>query len=175
MGIVYKICIENTTNIYIGSTIRFSKRKVEHLRDLKNGNHHCTYLQRHYNKYLPKIVFEILYEGSDYLEKEQYFLDTITNKFNTSKSATAPMLGLNHSKEVRDKMSIRLTLNNPIPKGSKRSEKFCVPIIYNDQYYNSISDLCKEIGAQHSNISRAIYYRKQNMFRGKSIKLVKNG
>ncbi len=193
MGIVYKIIVENDDRIYIGSTVSFSKRKREHERDLQNGNHHCIHLQRFYDKNHPKIIFEIICECSDYLEKEQFYLDTITEKFNTSNSATAPMLGKTHTEKYRKELSIRLTENNPVPKGSKRQDYISdilktvnigrkhskenianrkksmpnmKPVIYDGKGYISISALAEEKKVHRNNISKAL---RNNLYHGKQL------
>ena len=50
-GYIYKIINEKDGKFYIGSTIDIDKRKKRHFSDLKNGKHHCLFLQRAYKKY----------------------------------------------------------------------------------------------------------------------------
>jgi group I intron endonuclease len=48
---VYGIISQVNSKIYIGSSNDIVKRKKEHLRSLRKGNHHCKYLQNAWNKY----------------------------------------------------------------------------------------------------------------------------
>jgi len=122
-GTVYFIKCLHDKRIYVGSTNNYLQRKAEHTRDLIKNKHHCIHLQRYVNKYgMSNIYFEIKIECDNYLEVEQFYLDTISNKFNTSISATAPMLGKTHSKEFCKMQSEYMKLNNPVPKGSKRAK-----------------------------------------------------
>lgn len=77
---VYKITCLSTNRIYIGSSIMCLKRKSEHFRDLRNNKHHCTRLQRAYNKHGKlNLVFEVI-EYCNYdeiIQREQYYLNTL--------------------------------------------------------------------------------------------------
>lgn len=50
-GYIYKIINEKNGKFYIGSTVNLDKRKKRHFNDLKNGKHHCLFLQRAFKKY----------------------------------------------------------------------------------------------------------------------------
>jgi group I intron endonuclease len=76
--------IRNLTNgkSYIGSAAGkgFCNRWGTHLKQLKDGRHNNTYLQRAWNKYGADVfVFEILEECEPMqcIEREQYYLDTL--------------------------------------------------------------------------------------------------
>lgn len=111
--------IRNLVNdhIYIGSTSQsFEERKYQHFIDLKGNHHGNKHLQSAYNKYGEEnFFFEILeYCNPELcLEIEQSYLDFIFDPnlfpeetvYNLSKYAGSPMKGLNHSQEVRDKIS----------------------------------------------------------------------
>lgn len=94
--------------IYIGSSVNFTVRKNEHLRDLRNGKHINKKLQRHANKYgIEDLFFEILervFDRNLIVEKEQYYLDFYDPYFNILKKAYSP-IGFKHSKESRAKIS----------------------------------------------------------------------
>lgn len=139
-GVVYIIKCKNDNRVYIGSSINYKKRFIEHRNALLNKNHHCIHLQRYINKYgIDEIYFEVLEFCDNYLEREQYYLDNIIEKFNTSKSAHSPMLGRSQSKECIKKMSERMILNNPVPKGSKRP-KYIVDILIKANRGRKISE-----------------------------------
>lgn len=84
------ICIYKITNVkngkfYIGSTKNFKKRKARHLRELKNEEHHCIYLQRAFN--IDKIdsfafsVLEICLKD-ELFDKERYWIDLLHPEYN---------------------------------------------------------------------------------------------
>jgi group I intron endonuclease len=104
--------IKNVINgkFYLGSSINLSKRKRTHFRDLKNNKHHCIYLQRAYNKYgKENFEFIILFNCSkEYcLEFEEYFIKSLSPKYNTSKVANCPMGGRKHSLDTIEKFKNR--------------------------------------------------------------------
>jgi len=85
MKAIYKITNTVTNKIYVGSTKDFTKRKKTHLRTLRNGTHHCTYLQRSFDKH--GDVFEVsvikeLSEDESLFEFEQYYIDTLKPEYN---------------------------------------------------------------------------------------------
>lgn len=87
--------------IYIGSAVKFRKRKDLHLLNLRRGDHHSKYLQYAYNKYgEDKFKFEIIELCSkENLEtREQYYLDTLKPEYNICKR-TDSRLGIKSSPE----------------------------------------------------------------------------
>lgn len=86
--------IRNLVNgkVYIGSTTEsFKRRWFHHESCLKNGTHKNKHLQSAYNKYgKENFVFEVMETLEDaILEREQYYLDTIDNKYNINLRATS--------------------------------------------------------------------------------------
>lgn len=94
--------IKNLINnkIYVGSTkMSFKRRYLEHVRKLKAGVHHNTYLSNSVKKYGIKnfqfSIIEILSPSNINLirERETFFiniLDSITNGYNLSNVTTQP-------------------------------------------------------------------------------------
>jgi group I intron endonuclease len=96
-------CIYAIVNItngkrYVGSTIDFENRKIEHLRLLQINCHHSLYLQRAFNKYgIDNFEFNIIefldsnikYEAL--INKEQYYINK-KSEYNISKIAGRPPL-----------------------------------------------------------------------------------
>ena len=118
--------IKNTIDerVYIGSSINIKERWSEHKRELLKCNHQNTHLQNFVNKYgIDVLIFGILENCEDTLEREQYYLDSIRNKFNIATSASAPMLGKKHSKEAIDKIRIRSSGENNPMFGKKRPKE----------------------------------------------------
>lgn len=125
MGIVYEISNEIDDRVYIGSTLNQKKRWNEHKRDLLNNKHINIHLQNFVNKYgLNSLNFTVLekVENDFLLLREQYYLDSIDNKFNIAENATAPMLGKSHTPEALSKISKRSSGSNNPMYGKKRPQ-----------------------------------------------------
>lgn len=119
MGYVYQILNTKTNVKYIGSTSKPEERKKRHFNDLKNSNHHCIYLQRSYNKNNEKdFIFEIIYEGNDYIEVEQKLInENYDSLYNVSKYASGgDLISYHPNKEkIIEKMSNSLKLKYEDP------------------------------------------------------------
>ncbi|AII28127.1 homing endonuclease [Bacillus phage Bobb] len=76
---VYRIVNKQNGRMYIGSTTSVDKRFNRHKRELRRGTHHCTYLQRSWNKYGEEnFSFEIVKQYDSEIsarEEEQRFLE----------------------------------------------------------------------------------------------------
>lgn len=98
----------------------FYRRFLEHLRALENKKHDSKYLQNVVNKYgIEGIRFEILeiVETEDrkiILEREQYYLDSLSPAYNSSKTARCPTVP--YTAERRQATSSRM-------KGKKLPEE----------------------------------------------------
>src|ERR1700741_641563 len=71
-----KNCLNN--KLYIGSTKRLDKRKYEHFRQLKNGKHKNSHLQRSYNENGKDVFHFYLIEECqdiDRKEKELFYIE----------------------------------------------------------------------------------------------------
>lgn len=102
--------IRNLVNdkIYIGSAIKLTKRKNDHLSDLSRGKHCNSYLQRSYDKYgKDKFKFEILMTcpKEDLIRVEQYHLDNYKPEYNICKTA-GNVLGIKRTDKTKLKMSL---------------------------------------------------------------------
>ena len=106
---VYGIFSKIDNRVYIGSTINFNRREVDHFNKLKLNIHGNKFLQNFVNKYgIENVEFIILAKcPSEYCIKlEQFFLDNFDNKFNIRLIAESNF-GLKFSEETRQKMSIK--------------------------------------------------------------------
>lgn len=120
---IYKIHhISKPELCYIGSASRsrsnrssqkgFYVRFREHLRALEKGNHTSNYLQNVVNKYgIDGIRFEILevLETTDrnlIFQKEQYYIDTLKPKYNSSKIAKGGVI--EYTEERKKAVSVRM-------------------------------------------------------------------
>lgn len=125
MRAIYKIINVINNKFYIGSAVKFSRRKASHLRMLKDGNHSNKHLQAAWAKYGPTafviVVVEEVPEHLDILEVENRWLKEHVGKdycYNVARDATAPMLGIkgeehpsygrtfNHTDEAKKKIGV---------------------------------------------------------------------
>lgn len=96
--------------IYIGSSSNIKHRWSEHLRQLKEGNHHAIKLQRHYNKYgEDDLLFSVIISCNhdNLLMSEQFFIDAYRPYFNSCPKAGSS-LGVKRTKEYIEKMKNRI-------------------------------------------------------------------
>lgn len=104
---VYGIFSKIDDRVYIGSTINFNRREVDHFNKLKLNIHVNKPLQNFVNKYgIENVEFKVLSKcPSEYCIKlEQFFLDSFENKFNIRLVAESNF-GLKASDETKQKMS----------------------------------------------------------------------
>ena len=104
---VYRITIGGQ-HVYVGSSVRLSRRKYQHLSLLVKGKHGNPYMQKAWNKH-QAIEFEVLEhcEIDAAIALEQKYLDEVFGQeFCMNICSTAgSRLGVPHSDEVRKKMS----------------------------------------------------------------------
>ncbi len=82
--VIYKIVI-NDELAYVGSTIDFQQRRLNHLSLLRTNKHTCKALQLLFNGLInPSIEFIILetVKHRSIIKKEQYYLDTLSPSCN---------------------------------------------------------------------------------------------
>lgn len=104
MGVVYKILNTVTGKYYIGSTNNLHKRKIRHLRDLRNEKHHNIYLQRSFNIHGENsFIFVIIAKCENYKEVEQNHLDNmdINEVYNISITSSGGDFISNHPDRER--------------------------------------------------------------------------
>ena len=111
-GGIYKIVNTVTGSCYIGSSANLYKRLSEHLRVLRLNEHYNAYLQRSWNKYGEESfiaeVLELCSEGK-LLEREQFYIDSISPEFNICKVAGSPR-GVKHGDDKVRQNSERVKL-----------------------------------------------------------------
>lgn len=79
--------------IYIGSSKSLDVRRKQHLSELKCNRHRNPKFQSFYNKYgKESLVYQIIEncEIDNLIEREQYYLDLYSNKFNINTKADRP-------------------------------------------------------------------------------------
>ena len=108
-------CIKNLKNgkVYVGSSKNIEHRRTEHFNSLLKGNHHCSHLQKSYNKYgLKYFIFCVVeyVEGKSRLEQQElrwFFYYNVSNHskcYNTCFYVGSPR-GIEHSEETKRKLS----------------------------------------------------------------------
>lgn len=109
---IYKITCLESGKVYIGSSVDVDKRKNTHLCELRNNYHPNRHLQNSYNLYgESKFVFEVVaYCQPEMLlsEEERYIqiFDSYNNGYNLVEKPTHNNLGLKHTEESKEKMSV---------------------------------------------------------------------
>lgn len=92
IGGIYKITDVLGNKVYIGSTVNFKQRKIQHFYTLKTNKHANKKLQNFYNKYgIESLEFSVVeYCNNELdllLEREQYWIDTLKPEFNIAVKA----------------------------------------------------------------------------------------
>lgn len=123
---VYSIQNNLTNEMYIGSTVLFSKRKKMHLESLQKNKHHSYRLQKDWNEYGEQnFSFNILEEIEDknmLLNREQFWLDNLQPYYNISPTAKSS-LGIKRRPETIEKVrQANLGLKHPEWRNKIKSE-----------------------------------------------------
>lgn len=113
MYYIYEIRNIKTNKRYIGRTKELEKRKARHFRELRQGKHHCIYLQRSYNKYGEEnFIFNKIDERESFEDicklEEEYINNPNEELYNVSKNSTGGD-NISHNpnrEEIIKKMSI---------------------------------------------------------------------
>lgn len=106
MSGIYKIYNQTDGRSYIGNAINIKRRIKEHFNRLNKGTHHNQFLQRAFDKYGEQSFYAEVLEYCDrykLIEREQYWLDTIENKYNILNEAES-RLGFIHSFQTKQKI-----------------------------------------------------------------------
>lgn len=92
--------------IYVGSTTDLQRRRLRHFRDLRNGKHVNTALQRSFVKYGADLTFTVLEEcDKEQLHlREQLYLDAIPTVLRLNVAAQAAGGSGAHSDEAKEKI-----------------------------------------------------------------------
>lgn len=150
---VYKITNLINNKIYVGSSNDLNYRKSMHFSKLKHNNHINKHLQNSFNKYgRENFIFEIIEECEEceeyenikelLLNKEQYYIDTLTPQYNILVIAGSS-LGYNHSEETKIKIS-NSTKGKEKSKEHRESMKGCqIGKIVSEETKQKLKDYAK--------------------------------
>lgn len=123
---IYQITNLQNGKCYVGSAVSFRKRWKEHLRQLTNGNHHSTVMQRAWDKY-GEAAFEfkklLVCAKADLIWFEQRAIDVLKPAYNICKIAGS-VLGYRHTSEAKAAAAERAT-GNTHRRGRKESPEYC--------------------------------------------------
>lgn len=144
-GIYQIICI-TTGKFYVGSASCLRRRRNDHLRALRDGNHPNIHLQRTWNKYgETSFKFQVieLCNSDTLVEREQHFIDTLNPELNIARDVQKPMLGTIRTRESIEKSASKI-------RGVKKSEEHKRKIAeahkgkpISDEHRKSISETLK--------------------------------
>lgn len=118
-------CILNKVNLkrYIGSAVKFNRRKNYHLSKLRKGNHENSYLQNSWNKYGEEnfefLILEKISDESQLILREQWWIDNTPSQYNICKVA-GNCLGRKHTDEAKKKIAF---YNSNLKTYSKETRK----------------------------------------------------
>lgn len=172
--------IRNTINdkIYVGSSKNIRRRIQEHLSKLKLNKHPNKHLQNHFNKYKESLYFEIIQEceQKDLLKVEQYWITTLSPKFNNSLIAISnskkgrtnefkekmrllnigKKLSEEHKRKIGDSSKGKILSKKTIEKIRKSREKKVIQFDKNRKIiaeFTSIKEAAKITGVDNTGIS----------------------
>lgn len=166
--VIYGILNKLSGKYYIGSAINFSRRKRQHLKMLKEKNHHSYLLQKDWKENLFEfIILENVKEKENLIQREQWWIDNTQSFYNICKIANSS-LGIKRTKETKEKVrQANLGLKHPdwrnkiksISQGGKNH--WTKNKSFSEESKKKMSDAQKELyknGYVHPNKKKIIQY-----------------
>lgn len=105
---IYLITCKANGRKYVGSAVNLDKRWRLHTTQLDTGKHGNAHLQKAWNKYGPEEFFfkvlELVEDKSQLIEREQFYINTLSPEFNICKVANSKQ-GVKASPELRARLS----------------------------------------------------------------------
>lgn len=126
MAHIYRILNVVTEEFYVGSAVKFKRRRWEHLDALKKRTHHCAQLQTAWDTYGPDAFeFEILEEvpDADVLQVEDTYLAQHAGKAGCYNTAISSLQSPSLSEEVRKKIQTTMLRLYADPANHPRTGK----------------------------------------------------
>jgi group I intron endonuclease len=106
--VIYSILNKINLKRYIGSAVKFNRRKNYHISKLRNGNHDNSYLQNSWNKYgesnFEFLILEKLDTEENLIPREQWWIDNTPSQYNICKIA-GNCAGRKHTEEAKRKIA----------------------------------------------------------------------
>lgn len=161
-------CLRNTINgkRYIGSTVNMRERWLDHIAELNSGKHCNPYLMAAWRKCgSGSFTFEILEKcdkthlASTELWWIEHFSDILgwDNLYNLSKDPSAPMRGLKHTQEAREKIRVAMSLPR---KGRTKDWKHSEEWFKKRRGIKLTEEHKRKIGAAHLGQKRSLDARR---------------
>lgn len=162
---IYKITNTKSGNFYIGSSINYQTRWREHKNSLVKNKHHCVALQRAYNRNnmdcFDFSVVEFVEDKNDLIKREQFYIDTLNPKYNSSKTAGST-LGFKMPKESVEKNKQR---NSGFGNGNAKVTKDMLDEIIDMRKTHSQKQISERFGLHVTTIQRALKKYTDNDFK----------
>jgi len=148
---------------YIGSSTNLYERGLKHRSLLRHNKHHNVVLQNSFNKYGEKnfLFYLITFcNKGELIEQEQFYIDKLSPSYNLKLEVVRNIL----TEESRAKISA--TLKRRYAEGYSNSSERKVATYTKEgslvQVYTSITKCAKDIGADYSNVKRALNGRQKS-------------
>lgn len=131
-NVVYQITIGNAK--YIGSSCDLMKRLYQHVKNLRDNNHHSDVLQNEFNKYhyYDLNILEVLGKGVSYkelLERERFYIEKLHPNANIQNSISVKnkTIKVYLEKDVSSRLSQikhkNIFINNAVREKLDKEEK----------------------------------------------------
>lgn len=125
---IYAITNSITGSCYVGSAVDFETRKSRHLRELRQGKHHSSHLQRSYLKhgesaFTFSILEKLVKDKQLLFERESYWIGLLKPTYNVGQ-VNHTLLGTKRTEEVKQRMSEKAALRTHTEESkAKMAEK----------------------------------------------------
>jgi group I intron endonuclease len=166
---IYKIT-SPSGNFYIGSSSDIERRWREHRSMLRRERHANPALQSAYKKYgLDKLGFEIIEicEVTRNLEREQFYIDTLSPAYNIGPVAGQEMLGRTHTEEAKAAMSLSRRVENLSEETRKRMRDGHVGRIVSEETRKKLS---QSLSGSRNPCFGKVYSPEEKMMRSMALK-----
>ena len=160
--------------VYVGSTKNMERRRQAHIsyRPLRLSGSFAAYYSKNMNK--AEYMFETLYAGPDWIEKEEHFIKEYRSKYSTIINASSLAIGndadcyrsctpftreaILKSVATRKQMAGKGTLKKPASVYQKLREDFGtrVKCVETGEVFFSYTEAAKKFNTSHQTIMRAV-------------------
>lgn len=110
---IYIIINTMSNKFYVGSAVNLSRRRINHVNELRRNIHKNSHLQNSFNKHgedsFSFKVLEFIEDVSLLIQREQYWINYFKDKLYNFNPIAGSRLGSKASEETKKKMSISST------------------------------------------------------------------